>query len=319
MSLNLGTSKDAGTATEGSRLCPIVMACDERFAMPLATALRSLYENNKRHWPIQVHILTDRFSQDMRQRVSDSLPGGAADLRWVEADVELFRTYPLPQQFTPISLARLSIPQLFSGTARRVLYLDADLLVLGDLEELCNMDMGNAPIAAVIDSCIDPDFKAGRIERWPGVPKVENYFNSGVLLFDIDVCIRHELTRQAMDYLSTHKTSPYPDQNALNVACDRAWKVLDSRWNFQGHYLIPTAVDKLPASQRPVIAHFITVNKPWTPGYRSVNARLYNHYRKRTRFRRSFSDIVIDVIESLRSRVRLRSRLRRVLYPAQGA
>lgn len=288
------------TSHRGDGMCPVVMACDERFAMPLATALRSLCDNNQRHWPLQVHVLTDDFSPEVRQRVEQSLPRGAAALHWQHVDVHRFENYPLPTGLTPISLARLGIPEMFREQGGRVLYLDADLLVLGDLAELCNIDMCGAPLAAVIDFLAELDFKAGRLEHRLGMPKVTSYFNSGVLLFDVDASIRHGLTARAMEYLAANTTSPYPDQDALNVACDRAWKKLSPLWNFQGHRNSPVRVDRLPPSERPHIVHFVWIHKPWIPRAGNVNAPLYNYYRGRTRFPRSLGDSVVATGEQIK-------------------
>ena len=121
--------------------CPIVLACDEGYAMPLATTLRSLCENNRQHWPLQVRVLTDAFLQEMRRRVAGSLPEGATLLRWIEVDVESFQGCLLPRHVSPMTFARLDIPRLFEATASRVLYLDADILVIGDLPALWTADM----------------------------------------------------------------------------------------------------------------------------------------------------------------------------------
>ena len=41
---------------------PIVLACDQNYAMPLATTLRSLVDSNRRHWPLDITVLSDGFT-----------------------------------------------------------------------------------------------------------------------------------------------------------------------------------------------------------------------------------------------------------------
>lgn len=268
--------------------CPIVLASDEGYAMPLATALRSLADSNRAHWPLDVHVLTDGFSSGARQQVLRSLPEGAMQIRWVPVDLSAFGSFGLLEHVSRISYARLLIAQLFPATVPRVLYLDTDILVMGDLSALWNSDLKGHVIGAVVDHHVDTDLRANRVDRIQGVPRVRRYFNAGVLLMDLRELRRRQSLERAMDYLRTHTETPYSDQDALNVACDGAWAELDSRWNFQNHH--HARIARLPAALRPAVLHFITRSKPWKPSSVSVNAGLFESVRDHTQFRRTLSD-----------------------------
>lgn len=293
----------------------IVLACDEGYAMPLATTLRSACEHNSLHWPLQVKILTDHFSSSMRHRVAASLPEGAAELEWIDVNVDQFRTNTLMSHVSPMTFARLDIPALFAGKAERLLYLDADILVLGDLSPLWQADLGGGAIGAVADSWGDEMLTSGRAEKLGiQLPRTRRYFNAGVLLFDVKQSLSSRLTERAVDYLRANPSSPFADQDALNVACDGNWLVLDERWNFQGHD--SCRIERLPQSARPMIVHFITSRKPWKASSTSYNARLYDRYRSRTLFRRSAPERVKDAVVA--TYYRLRSRAMRVAGAARN-
>ena len=49
--------------------CPIVLACDKRYAMPLATTLRSIVDTNRSGEPLEFHVLVDDVSERMRRRI----------------------------------------------------------------------------------------------------------------------------------------------------------------------------------------------------------------------------------------------------------
>src|SRR5437763_13577971 len=70
--------------------CPLVFACDETYAMPLATTLRSVVEANRSGWPHAIYVLSDNMSKNAQRKVNDSLPKGSASIRWVPVDVTLF-------------------------------------------------------------------------------------------------------------------------------------------------------------------------------------------------------------------------------------
>jgi lipopolysaccharide biosynthesis glycosyltransferase len=288
----------ANVSTQAS-LCPIVMASDEGFAMPLATALLSLVEHNRQHWPIEVHVLNNGFSAQGRARVETSVPPGSLQLHWRLVDTAAFDHITLPPRLNVMMFARLYIPHLFSNTPAerqtltpnaptqppRVLYLDADILVLGDLAGLCQAELGGAAIAAVPDWHVAADTAAGRWEDVAGLPAVQRYFNSGVLLIDIAACLKHQVSERALAFLQKHPDTRLHDQDALNVACDGLWKAMPAHWNFQAHHGIRIA--RLPPQERPAVAHFIMSAKPWKPQASSVNGSLHDAYRNRTQFRRS--------------------------------
>ena len=146
-------------------------------------------------------------------------------------------------------------------------------------------DLRGAAVAAVRDHHVDSDLKSNLRDRTVGVPRVRDYFNAGVMLIDLPEWRRQRISEKALQYLHEHCNSPYSDQDALNVACDGMWKELDSTWNFQNHHV--TRIDRQPPTRRPAIVHFITSSKPWKPSSSSINAALYDRFRRRTRFRRS--------------------------------
>lgn len=294
----------------------MVLGGDEGFAAPLATALRSLCDANSRHWPLDLHVLADRITEGTRRQVAASLPAGSATLHWIDVDLERFRSYDLPSGLTPVSFARLEIPRLFHGRASRVLYLDADVLVLGDLADLSQANLHGAPVGAVPDYYIDPQLKRSVRADWMAeVPQVDAYFNSGVLLLDIEACVRRDLMATAVDYLRSHPSARFPDQDALNVACAGAWHPLDTRYNFQGH--LDHRVDRMAAAERPAVVHFVTAVKPWLPAAAGRHVAMYEQIRNRTLFRRSASSKLYAALNTFVYRARNRVfRLGRLLSAA---
>jgi lipopolysaccharide biosynthesis glycosyltransferase len=271
--------------SDGMR-CPIVLACDKRYAMPLATTLRSVVDTNRSGEPLEFHVLVDGVSERMRKRILDSLPHGSASIRWIEVDLDMFRDFSTISYISKITYARFLIPRIFPDTVSRVLYLDCDILVLDDLRALWETDLEGHVLGAVLDR-IDSQLKNQTI-RLP-VPRVRDYFNAGVLLIDLDQWRKLQVVETALQYLQRCPGSPYSDQDALNVACDGVWKKLDSRWNYLA-YDEKFDVSELAGEHKPGIVHFTTWNKPWRPGVYNANAALYDSFRRRTRYPRNSMD-----------------------------
>ena len=285
-------------------LCPLLMAADRRFVMPLATALRSLAESNARYAPLDVTVLTHGFTHEDIRRVEASLPHGATRLRWQPVDLDTFAGLRPASYLSAMSYARLLLERFYAEPVQRVLYLDADTLVLGDLAELAWEPLNGSAIGAVTDDYLDAAL-AGRVPlRHDAVPRVARYFNSGVHVIDLPAWRSQRIASRALDYLAAHPGAPFADQDALNVACDGAWHLLDRRWNFQDHRTV--RVDRMPPAQRPAILHFVSTEKPWIPGASTRNAALHASYRARTAFRRSFAGAVLDAFEGTARRLKRR-------------
>lgn len=275
--------------------CPLVFACDEGYGMPLATTLRSIVETNADSWPLEFHVLSDGISEGMRTKIINSLPVGSASMHWATVELGLFSKFSTLPHISKITYARLLIPRFLPDTVAKVLYLDADLLVLRSLDPLWEMDLEGAIVGAVSDAFWGPVLKRGGPEC-KNMPRVRDYFNAGVLLIDLNRWRENRVSEKALEYLAQHPQSPFSDQDALNVACNDLWKALDPRWNYQNHRDYRIA-DVRP-DQRPWIVHFVRTTKPWIASARSYNAPFYDAFRSRTRFARTRVEKLMDLFRS---------------------
>jgi lipopolysaccharide biosynthesis glycosyltransferase len=283
---------------------PIVLASDETYAMPLSTTLRSIVEINSSDYPLDFHVLSDGISEGTRKKVFESLPLGSATIRWVEVDLGPFREFSTITHVSKMTYARFLIPTIFPDTVSRVLYLDADILVLDDLGSLWETDLEGAVLGAVLDG-LDLQIKQGKanLDGFEKMPCVRDYFNGGVILIDLQQWRKERISEKALEYLSRHPQSPYSDQDALNAVCDGLWKKLDPRWNFHDHHYKKKIADLGP-DEIPGIVHFVTCLKPWKPSSISLNASFYDAFRSRTRFARTPLDKQWEVFQSLYYRLK---------------
>lgn len=280
-------------------ITPLVLACDERYAMPLATTLRSIVESNPTDRPLEIYILTDCIPEHIREKVRNSLPAGSAVIQWIDVDLGLFRDFTTINHISRITYARLLLPRIFPDISR-VLYLDSDILVLDRLQDLCELELGGKILGAVTDG-LDFQLKAGTSR--PAVPQVQDYFNAGVLLIDLDRWRNARVSEKALEYLAANPASPFSDQDALNVACDGQWARLDGRWNYLV-YDEDLAITSLHPDDRPRIAHFVTWKKPWKAACWAANSDLYDAFRGRTQFARSSADRALDILRHVWARFR---------------
>jgi lipopolysaccharide biosynthesis glycosyltransferase len=126
--------------------------------------------------------------------------------------------------------SRLLLPDILSEQEGRILYLDSDMLVLGDLRPLFALPLDGCVIGAVRDPA-KPHNIAKR-NRAIGNAEDAPYLNSGTLLIDIKKWKQDNVGTRCFEYLKSPGRKEFPDQDALNVVLAGKWKQIDRRWNF---------------------------------------------------------------------------------------
>lgn len=163
---------------------------------------------------------------------------------------------------------RLLLPDLLP-TVGRVLYLDADIVVLDSIRELWDIDLNGCCVAATTNPLYR--YSEWRVKARLGLPDRRAYFNSGVLVFDLDTMRAEGLNRALVEWAIDHRDAiSWPDQDILNAVLWRRRLSLHPRWNaFGGLWRLPdrdlpwTAEQLSEARRNPAIAHFIGPFKPW--------------------------------------------------------
>jgi lipopolysaccharide biosynthesis glycosyltransferase len=178
---------------------------------------------------------------------------------------------------------RLAIPSLAPPDATRVVYLDSDLIVLGDLRELAAVDLGDKAIGAVFDPAVDD---ADFAKRWNLPVRHLGYFNGGMLV--IDVAKARKSFEAAADIVKNRFAElQWGDQDALNAVLWDNWASLDPVWNTQRRMLVKegrpcyATAEEMQIDRRPRIIHFTEENKPWSrDGYHPFIWTYYRYLRR---------------------------------------
>ncbi|MFD6530893.1 glycosyltransferase family 8 protein [Streptomyces sp. NPDC060184] len=256
----------------------LVFAVDESYCLPLTVAWLSLRRTNPE--------LADRLRIDV---LYEELSDTAADRLRRHADLLRLQVTLRPVSLEPIryptgfgganaNYLRLVIPEIYRD-CDKLLYLDSDLVIRGDLEGLLGTDLGGAPIGAVRDP-LNPLVGRGRaLPGWSklGIPAEREYFNSGVLMIDPLACRSERLFERALAFIASHPEHiRLWDQDALNWAAEDRWHRLNPRWNvFPVSALLRTpwvryttedvtpldALDRL--EEEAAVLHFASPAKPW--------------------------------------------------------
>ncbi len=268
----------------------IAMAADRRFAMPLAVTVRSILRTLAPGRCVALHLLDCGIPDGDKARLQASWRDDRLHVVWYHVDRHELRAFPVMAHFSRAMYARLFVSRLLPRDIGKVMYLDADLLVLADIGLLWDEPFDDAACLAVPDvSCpwVDGGVTRANYERFrlylgdhPIIPNYralgfspsDPYFNSGVLVMDLDRWRADDISQRALDCLETHRRHLlWPDQYALNVALHGRWRPLDLAWN-QGAHIFrypdwthsPFDLASLARCRfAPHIVHFTTADKPW--------------------------------------------------------
>jgi len=130
---------------------------------------------------------------------------------------------------------RMFIPELLPNESR-VLYLDSDTLVVGEVEELFNLDMEGMLFAGVTDHAAKSRY--ANIEK-PDIISSEFYINCGVLLIDCDLCRKEGVLVRMLDYIELNAIDiRVADQSIINDIFRTRIKLVDIKYNYYSvlHY-----------------------------------------------------------------------------------
>jgi len=260
----------------------IVAACDPGFAQHLAVMLLSLAETNARH-EVSIFVLWNGPpSEEMNLR--EVLADAPFEYSLIDLSDDAFADLTGGVNFTVTTYARLLIGDHLPREIGRVLYLDGDILVRGDLEQLWVTDLQGHTAAAVTDL---PRYA---FNGTLGLPPDAPYFNAGVLLIDLARWRRLEVGERALAFARQHPDRlRWCDQCALNLILHDDWIQLDRVWNFQsmdlahvvnGHVRFDAVDPSRLAAAR--IVHFNGRSKPWHYLNDHPLKAEYLRYRRRT-------------------------------------
>lgn len=252
----------------------VVFAADNSYVPHLATAVTSLLETNRKLVG-RLFVLTDdsaseafqRFERDIRNRYDLQ----AEPLR---VTPDLLHGLYVSGHVSSATYNRFLLGELIPPEVTNVLYLDCDLLVVGDLTSLAevsdrNLQEDACPIVwAVARDKPDHLVKFGH--------SGESYFNAGVLLVNLvkwraEAVIDSLFSKGRELFAQLHLW----DQDVLNLVLESKWEELPGFFN---------ETDLKLASRSTRIIHFVGGSKPWMVGCSHPHEADYEHFRSLTPF-----------------------------------
>lgn len=278
------------SAFDGPDTIVLVAAADDNFAMPLAAMVKSVLCNLAPDRLVLLHVIDGGLGDALRSRLLSSWDSPRLRVHWLEPEFAALRHMKITGHVNLLTYSRLLIPDLLPARHRKAIYLDCDMIVLGDLGEIWDRDPGAHHLLAVQDMtapwmCSETalaNFEACRPYlsatealtnyRELGIPPDTRYFNAGLLLLNLTQWRATEATRRIIAYLNDHSEHVrWWDQDGLNAILHANWGELDLPWNQIPHIFRYPSWRESPFSEaeyqaiteHPKAIHYSARSKPW--------------------------------------------------------
>lgn len=238
---------------------PIFFAVDDGYSPFLAVALQSLTDNCSDENRYLIKILNTDISSENRRKIA-KYERNNVDIEFVNLNYYIQKIKDklyTRDYYSKTTYFRLFIPNLYPQYDK-ALYLDSDIVILDDIANLYNIDMGNDLVAAAPDDVIQFN-EVFRVyaEKVVGVADYHRYFNAGVLLMNLHQLRTFKFQEKFMFLLDRIKFAVAQDQDYLNRLCKGRVKLIDRVWN-----RMPIEDPKIRTEDVKLI-HYNLAYKPW--------------------------------------------------------
>ncbi len=262
----------------------LLFALDANYLPQLRVLLTSICINNPGE-RFELHVMHSGLPEEELARLAAWSEGRGWGFSGVSVDAALFDGAPVTEQYPREMYYRLLAGQMLPEGISRIIYLDPDTLVINPLRPLWETDMKGCMFAAAAHT--------GKTELANNVNRLRlgtdhDYYNSGVLLMDLERCRRNISAGELFDFVRTHRHElVMPDQDLLNAMYGGSILPLDDAlWNYDArnynNYMLRSSGGQNVrwVMQNTAILHFCGKAKPWKPNYMYRFGLLYQHYEQ---------------------------------------
>lgn len=273
----------------------ILYQFNEAYAAFAGVSMFSLLENNKSAEEICFYILGENLTDRSRDKIRMMIKEYGRHVIYLETTqiIEKLEYLGIPKyRGSHATNLKLFAVEQINNDIDRILYIDSDTIITGNLGDLFLMDMQDIPVMMALDS-LGCEHKGDIGHLFD-----EYYFNAGVILFNLPEWKKQKCMEQIVDHIKNERSHYIaPDQDILNRVLKGNIGLLGAEYNLQPlhykyNYLLYkkywkqenyyVEVELKNAVQSPVIIHFFRFlgEFPWDKDSRHPCLELFDAYLK---------------------------------------
>lgn len=275
----------------------ILVSFNDNYAMPTRVMLKSLIENN--FGIINIYVLYFSLSVKSTRELS-TLNSDSCTLHFVQIDEHILGNAPLTKYYSKEAYIRLFAHLYLPEELDRILWLDSDVIVNGEIKEFYHQSFDGKLYVAYKDP-IQGDSAEKKASL--GMPTDAIYINSGVLLMHLEEIRKRVNAASITRYIEDNFDKiELPDQDVLNGLLYDSIKFIDSE-----DYIYNYFVSNIKLSNRHRVYHNIRIihyamdRKPWKKGFFFYGFHLWWKYALMTdkRYREQYRSLRNSYINTL--------------------
>ena len=237
---------------------PIFLSSDDNYAPFVATTIASICNNTEAF--CEFYVLDSGISNENKNKIcylKNSFKNFSIEFINVKPEEE-FKNINYCNAGNYISIStynRFLIPKV-KPELEKVLYLDVDIVVLGDIAELYNQELEGYALGAIWDK----SRALYNTETKTLVDLSENYkyFNAGILVIDVQKWKKENIIEKLFEIERKYQNKiRHADETLLNKYFDGSYKILNIKYNYTDFDTATNPQEEI------VIRHFATHIKPW--------------------------------------------------------
>ena len=259
----------------------IALCTDEKYAFPCGVCITSILENNKDE-ECNIYILTSGLTNKTTRKFNELSKCYNQNIEIITIDNNSFNNLKVCNRFPTSIYYRFLLPDLLVNIDK-ILYLDCDIIVTGSIKELWETDIRRHACGVIEDQKSDDIRIQNRLELYTA------YFNSGVLLINLDYWRENQTAEKLIEFIYQNPDKcVYPDQDALNFILHDNVKFLEYKYNYQEFFYIPkeeTFLHKrkwcnlIYDEETPIVVHYTNETKPWITTCNHPHKDLFYKYK----------------------------------------
>lgn len=263
-------------------LINVLVTLNHGYLEPLRVMLRSMCESNP-GIQFKVYVVHSSLTPENLTRIKSAVPAEKCEIIDIQLPPDRFSGLPYSNKWPKEACYRIFAAHILPADLDRVLYLDPDMVIINELDELYKIDLDGKYFAACTH-LFEPLQSFVRI-RLKMAPK-SVYINSGMMLMNLDILRKEQKVEQVYEFARKYKQKLYLfDQDILNgLYSERIVAINPLLYNLDEKYLklhnmyvksIKKKADLDWVKNNTVIIHFCGRKKPWKKGYKGKFGRLF--------------------------------------------
>lgn len=257
----------------------ILISTNSKFVPITLVMLNSLFQNNSGE-KFSIYL----FYNKLRAKELFAI-GRVIEIRKhkfipIKIKDDVIKDIPTTEHLSVETYFRLFASIMLPKEVEKILYLDADIIVKGNIKNLYNIDLKSNYFAAAKDTSKGIE----SLKKLLNIPEYYGYINAGILLMNIKEMRETFNLEEALEFAKNNRDKvPNCDQDVINGLYYKKIVKFSNVYNYEARFhsvtdLFDYIVHYKKLEKRIIIIHYMGKDKPWKKGYGGKFAYVYNEY-----------------------------------------